>query len=102
VTSGSLAALIVMISFAICCTSAPVRAEQMRHRGCCSQRCSATPISQQPAIASAQRGVERPLAIIALFSHAVAPHSTAAMALAAAATTSPPLFAPLETIQLRI
>src|SRR5436305_11305288 len=75
IISGGLAASIVGFAFVICCTSAPVWAELMQRRGCCSQHCRLAPVTQ-PAffITPVTRNVERPDAIVDVLSSRVMPH----------------------------
>jgi len=104
ILSGALSALIVVFAFAVCRVSAPAWAEVMQRHGCCSQHCRQAPPAQPSVfVAPMKRDVERPSAIVAVLSSAYArPTLPASIARTAATTTSPPLFEPLETIQLRI
>jgi len=97
VISGLLAASIVAFAFLVCCASAPAWADAMQRRGCCAKHCRMVPIAPPSFfVTPIVHSVARPLSPqIALPD--VAPPSSAA-----AGITPPRLFAPLETIQLRI
>ena len=96
IISGVVAASVVVFAFVVCCASAPIAAEQMMRRGCCTKHCRMVPLAQPSFfITPIIHGVERP--VVPQITPHLVPSNVARIDVA-----SPPLFAPLETIQLRI
>ena len=95
---GAVLALAVL-TLSICCTSAPIVAQQ---HGCCNKGRCASASSAVPLVALTQAKSRLPMLSAATRSVPVAMGEATAAGISSAGGLGPWLFAPIDTIQLRI